>query len=135
MAQVKAIHALHQQVCDNIRWPGKDPRSGPYRWVARPETTVICGDFNFTPDNAEYTQLLSEFRHQTTRLIDAWRVCDGVRVHRPTCGIHDKHQWPEGPHARDFFFITEDLRAKVKDVVVDEKSDASDHQPVLLILD
>ncbi len=135
LAQVNAIHGLHQQVCDNIRWAGLNPGSGPYNLVARPETTVVCGDFNFTPDSAVYKQLLSGFRHETSPLKDAWVAKNNSEVHAPTCGIFDRRQWPEGPHARDFFFITEDLCSKIKELIVNVESDASDHQPLLLGVD
>jgi len=134
LVQVNAIHDLHQQVCDNIRWPGSNPGSGPYNLVARPETTVLCGDFNFTPDSTEYKLLLSGFRHETRSLRDAWRVKNNSEAHAPTCGIFDERQWPEGPHTRDFFFITEDLCANIEELIVNVETDASDHQPLLLSL-
>ena len=59
----------------------------------------------------------------------------GTRPHDPTCGIYDHDQWPQGAHARDFFFVSDALAGRVKDVVVDTKTNASDHQPVLLVLD
>lgn len=133
-AQAMAIHDLHQQVCDNIRWPGLNPGHGPYTHIARPETSVLCGDFNFTPDSAEYGLLLSGFRHQTKPLRDVWRVKNGDQAHAPTCGIFDKRQWPEGPHARDFFFISDDLSSRITDMSVNATTDASDHQPMLLDL-
>ncbi len=134
LAQVNAIHKLHAQVCDNIRWPGLDPGNGPYHHIARPETTVICGDFNFTPDSAEYKHLLSGFDHGTRPLQDAWQVENNEKAHAPTCGIFDRRQWPEGPHARDFFFISDDLCGKINELSVNVTTDASDHQPLLLDL-
>jgi len=134
LAQVNVIHDLHAQVCDNISWPGLNPGSGLYNKIARPETTVLCGDFNFTPDSTEYQQLLSAFGLQTSPLRDAWRVKNRNMAHAPTCGIFDKRQWPEGPHTRDFFFISDDLCPKIKDMIVNTKTDASDHQPLLLDL-
>ncbi len=133
-AQAKAIHDLHQQICDNIRWPGLNPGTGPYNHIARPETSVVCGDFNFTPESSEYNLLLSSFAHETLPLKDAWRVINGNKAHAPTCGIFDKRQWPEGPHARDFFFISGDLNSRVTDMFVDEITNASDHQPMMLDL-
>ncbi len=133
-AQAKAIHDLHQQICGNIRWPGLNPGSGPYNHIARPETSVLCGDFNFTPDSVEYRLLLSDFLHEIMPLRDVWRVKNGDRAHAPTCGIFDEHQWPEGPHARDFFIISDDLSARVTDMFVNDTTNASDHQPMLLDL-
>ncbi len=132
MAQVKAIHELHAQVCGNIRWPGLNPGSGPYNHIARPETTVICGDFNFTPDSPEYKKLLSDFPDEIPALQDAWQVHNNDKAHAPTCGIFDRRQWPQGAHARDFFFISADLCGKINNLDVNVKTDASDHQPLLL---
>jgi len=134
LAQVDAIRDIHQQVCNNNLWPGKYSDKGPYSQIPRPVSAILCGDFNFTPESAEYRQLLSDFQHQTPALRDAWRVAEACTEHAPTCGIYDRRQWPEGPHARDFFFITDDLIAQIKEVAVNTETDASDHQPVLLRL-
>lgn len=133
-AQVKAIRDLHQQICNCNCWPGTNPGGGPYNLIARPDTTVICGDFNFTPDGSEYNQMLSAFDHDAPVLKDAWKIAHKNTVHDATCGIYDDTQWPEGPHARDFFFITEDLCPKIEDVIVNTTTDASDHQPLVLTL-
>jgi endonuclease/exonuclease/phosphatase family metal-dependent hydrolase len=50
------------------------------------------------------------------------------------CGLFDREQWDEGPHCRDYFFVTPDLAARTVDLVVDLETDASDHQPLLLVL-
>jgi endonuclease/exonuclease/phosphatase family metal-dependent hydrolase len=65
---------------------------------------------------------------------DAWELRYPGRPHAPTLGVHDKTQWPEPPFACDFVFVTEDIADRVEDVVVNEVTDASDHQPVLLVL-
>ena len=48
--------------------------------------------------------------------------------------MHDKKQWPGPPIACDFIFVTEDLAHRVEDVAVNGQTDASDHQPVMLVL-
>jgi endonuclease/exonuclease/phosphatase family metal-dependent hydrolase len=65
---------------------------------------------------------------------DAWtlRYPEGRRA--PTCGIHDHAQWPDGADCRDFIFATEDLRERIVRVEVNETTDASDHQPILIEL-
>ena len=52
-------------------------------------------------------------------------------MHSPTCGIFDKKQWPEGSHCRDFGFISSNLKGNLDGIEVNEKIDASDHQPVM----
>ena len=41
---------------------------------------------------------------------------------------------PDGPDCRDFIFTTEDLSGRIRRVEVDGKTDASDHQPILIEL-
>jgi endonuclease/exonuclease/phosphatase family metal-dependent hydrolase len=48
--------------------------------------------------------------------------------------MYDADQWPKGPNCRDFVFITGDLAERLSRVEVDVKTDASDHQPVLVEL-
>jgi endonuclease/exonuclease/phosphatase family metal-dependent hydrolase len=68
-------------------------------------------------------------------LIDAWAARYPGRKHDPTCGIFDRAQWKQGAHARDFFFVSAGLAAKIDSVTVDVKTAASDHQPVRLVLE
>ena len=65
---------------------------------------------------------------------DAWRVCKGTELHAPTTGVFDAAQWPEGPHCRDYVFVSGELIRNVQGIRVDLETDASDHQPVRLIL-
>ena len=74
------------------------------------------------------------FDDGTPTILDAWRLLQGARPHDPTCGIFDREQWKEGPHCRDFFFVTEDLAERVSELEVNLTSAASDHQPLRLRL-
>jgi exonuclease III len=68
-------------------------------------------------------------------LIDAWNTVhpDASRV--PTCGVFDNNQWEKGPHCRDYFFLSKNLSQRIQEVSVNIKTDASDHQPIRLILE
>ncbi len=134
-AQVEALRALHEEACANTTRPPLDPGEGPYQFVPRPPAAVLCGDFNFGPDDAAYARMTAPFGAGVPPLKDAWTLHSGQRAHDPTCGIHDRVQWPQGPHCRDFFFVSDAIAGRVKDVVVDTNTNASDHQPVLLVLD
>ncbi|GIT07626.1 MAG: hypothetical protein CM1200mP30_12560 [Pseudomonadota bacterium] len=57
------------------------------------------------------------------------------KPHTPTCGIFDLKQWKKGPHCRDYFFLSQSLVQKIKQVSVNIETDASDHQPIRLVLD
>lgn len=134
LAQAERLRALHQEVCDNLRDPPLALDSGPYAIAPRPATTVLCGDFNLAPDDPIYARLLAPFERGAPRLVDAWWHAHPGRPHDPTCGVFDRVQWPEGPHCRDYFFVTEDLSDRVAAVVVDTETGASDHQPLCLEL-
>jgi endonuclease/exonuclease/phosphatase family metal-dependent hydrolase len=134
-AQIDALRAIHAEACANTARPPLDPGEGTYTVVPRPPAALICGDFNFVVDDPAYRRMTAPFADGASALRDAWRLRHGERPHEPTCGIYDHEQWKEGAHARDFFFVSEALAGGVKNVVVDTRTNASDHQPVLLVLD
>jgi endonuclease/exonuclease/phosphatase family metal-dependent hydrolase len=135
LAQVDALRALHAEACANMARPPMTVADGTYRFVPRPAEAVICGDFNFVVDDSAYARMTAPFGDSASPLRDAWRLRHGAKLHDPTCGIYDREQWPQGAHARDFFFVSDALAPRVRDVVVDVKTNASDHQPLLLVLD
>lgn len=132
--QVAKIRKLHQQNCANLRSPGIDPGQGLYALMERPESLVVCGDFNFSETSTEYEQMLANFNELLPAFKDAWICHHGNTPHAPTCGIFDQMFWKEGPHCRDFFFLTDDLTECIEAVEVDVTTDASDHQPLKLNL-
>ncbi|WP_316975542.1 endonuclease/exonuclease/phosphatase family protein [Shumkonia mesophila] len=134
LAQVERLRALHAEIAANVRAPGVQPPDGPYAAPPRPVASVVCGDFNMVPDDAVYGATSAPFADGTPPLIDAWRHAHGDRPHAATCGIFDKEQWPQGPHCRDFLFVTPGIAARITAIDVDQKTNASDHQPVLLRL-
>jgi len=133
MAQIERLRALHFEAATNEKHSPKDAE-GPYKPLVRPEEMVLCGDFNFEPHDEEYAALQASFEDGVVSLEDGWRGVHGARQHDPTCGIHDHEQWPDGPHCRDFFFITPGVRARTTAIDVDIETDASDHQPLMLTL-
>jgi endonuclease/exonuclease/phosphatase family metal-dependent hydrolase len=134
LAQVERLRALHAEIAANVRTPGVQPAEGPYAAPPRPVASVVCGDFNMVPDDAVYRATNAPFADGTPPLIDAWRHAHRDRPHAATCGIFDKEQWPQGPHCRDFLFVTPGIAARITAIDVDQKTSASDHQPVLLRL-
>ena len=101
---------------------------GPYGALPPVAGTVLCGDFNFPTDEASYAVLTGP----AGGFVDAWPAIHGAAPHAPTCGVHDRHQWPQGAHARDFFFVSTALAPRLAGLAVDTRTDASDHQPLLL---
>ena len=126
-AQIDRLRALHAEVAANEVQPPK-PAASPYDPVPRPPSLVLCGDFNLLPDEKEYGQLFQ------APLLDAWTVHRQGEPHPPTTGVHDRVQWKMGGHCRDYFAVTEDVAQRIAALEVDLATDASDHQPLRLVL-
>jgi endonuclease/exonuclease/phosphatase family metal-dependent hydrolase len=126
-AQIARLRMLHFEASENEARPAKAAAS-PYDAVPRPASLVLCGDFNLAPDDAEYAALFAE------PLRDAWREARKAEPHPPSTGLHDRVQWPMGGHCRDYFAVTADLVARIAAIEMDAATDASDHQPLRLVL-
>lgn len=133
MAQAERLRALHEEAAANQRTPAV-AAAGPYAAPPRPARAVLCGDLNLLPGDPVYRLLVSPFAGETPPLVDAWRALHGSPPHPPTCGIFDREQWPQGPHCRDYFLVTPDIAGRAETLEVDRQTDASDHQPLRLVL-
>ena len=135
MAQVERLRELHDEACRFAATPGApEPPCSTYQAVPRPPSALVCGDFNLEPGWPEYERILAPFPQPTLSFRDAWTHLHPATPHAPTAGIYDTEQWANGPNCRDFVFVTEDLVAGLRRIEVDEKTTASDHQPVLVEL-
>ena len=133
-AQVERLRELHAEISGQERSPGVVGDDGPYARMERPTSAVLCGDFNMEPGSDEYSAMLAPFNDAVHDFVDGWTALYPDRPHDPTCGVFDHRQWPAGAHCRDFFFVTEDLRPRLRSIGVDLRTDASDHQPIVLLL-
>jgi endonuclease/exonuclease/phosphatase family metal-dependent hydrolase len=131
--QVHRLCALQDQADALAALSFRDSSAGPYRTSPPPVGTVICGDFNMGPDEAAYATM-TDATGERPGFVDAWRICHGDGDHLPTTGVFDHKQWPEGPHCRDYFFVSGNLRDRIVAMAVDLETDASDHQPLSLEL-
>jgi len=132
-AQVEALRALHAEACGHAREPRRaGSPAEPFASTPRPPSAVICGDFNFVPDDPLRGRMQAPHDAGTPRLVDAWPLANGGSPHPPTVGVHDGHL-PLGTW--DYAFVTEDLAPRVRRVAVDADTTASDHQPLVLVLD
>ena len=134
-AQVARLRELHAEAAAQEKNPGRASAHGPYAGLERPAAAVICGDFNMEVESDPYAAMLEPFDDGVPGLVDAWPELYPGRPHDPTCGVFDRAQWPAGPHCRDYFFVSEDLRSRLVSLSVDVETDASDHQPIALTLD
>jgi endonuclease/exonuclease/phosphatase family metal-dependent hydrolase len=126
-AQIERLRALEEEVIGHGAHPAT-PAASPYDAVPRPASCVLCGDLNLLPDEPEYRQLF------TAPFVDAWRHSKGRKPHPPSTGLFDRKQWAMGGHCRDYFAVTEDVAARIQSLGIDLQTDASDHQPLRLVL-
>lgn len=133
-AQIERMRQLHEEATLRGRLSFRDTSNGPYRTIPAPVGAIICGDFNLEPDDPLYEAMQKPFLSTAPSFRDAWTLRHGHAPHAPTAGIGDIQQWPQGPHCRDFIFVSEGLSERVADVRVDVETTASDHQPVSLTL-
>jgi endonuclease/exonuclease/phosphatase family metal-dependent hydrolase len=126
-AQIERLRQIQAEVEANEAEPAT-PAATPYDAVPRPKALVLCGDFNFLPEDADYGQLFG------APLVDAWRRARGTERHPPSTGVHDRVQWPMGGHCRDYYAVTADVASRITALEVDLATDASDHQPLRLEL-
>jgi endonuclease/exonuclease/phosphatase family metal-dependent hydrolase len=113
----------------------RDTTEGPYRTLEAPIGFLVCGDFNLGPDDPEHAQMRRPFQSGVPSFVDAWTARHGAIPHPPTTGVADLKQWPQGPHCRDYFFVSENMADRIEDVRVDVDTTASDHQPLTIALD
>ena len=135
MAQVEALRAIHAEghaYARDAQVTMSD--GGPFQTFVRPRGTIITGDCNFEPDADEHRCILAPFADATPALRDAWQVAHPGAQHPSTFKIYEKNT-PDEPELHcDFIFIGDELRERVRDIRVDQKTQASDHQPVILTL-
>ena len=127
-AQVKRILDIKDDIDQLSLNPATVQEPGPYAKLERSNKLILCGDFNFESESKEYALLTNNNQNQEG-LIDAWSQINPNTKHAPTCGIFDKKQWPDGAHCRDFTFVSSNLKSNIGSFVVNEETDASDHQP------
>ena len=133
MAQVVALRALHQEACGHAAAPGiPDDADGPFRTLPRPASAILAGDFNFGPEDPEYRRMTEPFGAGTgPSFVDAWMLAHAGEPHAPSAGLYE-NSWAAQPLCCDFIFVTGDLAPRVRQLTVDARTQASDHQPVLI---
>lgn len=141
LAQARALRDHHREACAQALAPppGKDDGT-PFRPRAHTTRAVLCGDFNAGPGGPEHA-LLTEVAEPAeaaagqpgARLVDAWSLVSPSVAQPPTFKCHDQTYGPT-PIACDFIFVSDTLAPRVRAMVIDGRTRASDHQPVLIEL-
>jgi endonuclease/exonuclease/phosphatase family metal-dependent hydrolase len=138
LAQIETLRELHCEACGHAKAPAKSEKlDSPFADTARPISAIFCGDFNSAFESSAYDLMLDSFSGadvDAPRFVDAWACVHAGEPRAPTVGIYDHKQWPDGPFACDFMFVTEDLQPRVAACNVDANSQSSDHQPLWLEL-
>jgi len=134
-AQLERLRDLQIEAAGHAAAPPRPGKNGaPIEPLPRPASGILTADFNFRPEDPLHARLQAPLGPAVPAYRDAWQLRHPGVPHPPTLGVHDKEQWPGPAFACDFIFVTEDLAGRVEDVVVNAATDASDHQPVLLVL-
>jgi endonuclease/exonuclease/phosphatase family metal-dependent hydrolase len=134
-AQVDALRAIHAEGHAHARLGSiVDTEGGPFHTRLRPAATIMTGDFNLEPDDTLHTRLLESFDDGTPSLVDAWEARHPGKPHPATFKIYEKEIPDEPEQHCDFIFVSADLVPRVKGLRVDQDTQASDHQPVVLTL-
>ena len=134
-AQIDRLRELHREAVAHARAvrPGS-ASDGAFEPAPRAAAAVLVGDLNFKPNDPDHARLLAPMDPDTPAYCDAWELAPPGLAHAPTVGVHDKAQWPGPPFTFDFVCVSADIAGRVRDVRVDDATDASDHQPMLLEL-
>ncbi|HEX7272318.1 MAG TPA: endonuclease/exonuclease/phosphatase family protein [Casimicrobiaceae bacterium] len=134
-AQVDALRQICAEGSGHARKGSiVDTDGGPFHTWPRPAPTIITGDFNLEPDDPMHARLLEPFADGTPSLADAWEVAHPGQPHAATFKIHEKEIPDEPEQHCDFIFVSADLVPRVRSLTVDQDTQASDHQPVVLSL-
>jgi endonuclease/exonuclease/phosphatase family metal-dependent hydrolase len=92
---------------------------------------VLCGDFNFELDSVEHATMVQP--GPSGALLNAWSALDSSKPYPATFRIFDRTYGPE-PVGCDFFFVSPSMVKRVQSMSVDQQTQVSDHQPVLIEL-
>lgn len=131
-AQVEGIREAHRTACERVLTPRED---GPGTYVLLPasRSAVLTGDFNMRPEDPVKQRISEPFGNDSPALLDAWQLAREGEPHPFSFCLYDRTNG--APHCCDFVFVTADIANSVKRVHYDQKTQASDHQPVLIELD
>jgi len=135
MAQAEALRRIYAEGHAYARDAKVTKDDGsPFHIFVRPRATIITGDCNFEPDDPEHPRMLAPFDDGTPPLFDAWELAHPGEPHASTFCIYQKTDPGGGELHCDFIFVSDELKGRVRGLMVEQKTQASDHQPVVLTL-
>lgn len=146
IAQTQHLRQMHLQAMSQALCPPQQAQDGsPFQSKPQTPHAVLCGDFNFEVHSAEYDLLGSPATAMEcvqagwpecmvgTGWSDAWNLLHPGALRPHTFKVFDRQFGPE-PVVCDFVWVSDSLRSQVRSLEVDEKTQASDHQPVRAVI-
>ena len=130
-AQARALRELHLQSCALAAQQPKPQPGSPYELKPHTMDALLCGDFNFEYDSPEHASIIEP--GQSGAWVNSWEFLHPGKPYPATFRIFDRTYGPE-PVGCDFFFVSPSLGKRVQELVVDQQTQASDHQPVVITL-
>lgn len=133
-AQVDALRSIyadgyaHAQAAEITMEDG-----GPFQTFLRPLPTVICGDFNLEYDSPLHARMVAPFADGTPTLTNPWDWLHAGQPYPATFCIYNR-MGDYGELHCDFFFASPEAMQRVESFHVDQLTQASDHQPIVLTL-
>lgn len=125
-AQVERLRELH---CETNHEDSESENEGPYRRQARPQSAIVCGDFNLPPDDPLHARFTEAFPTGAPKFVDAWQALNPGKPHPHTFRVHERDEG-QSPYCCDYVFVSEDLAPRLRSISIDGANQASDHQPV-----
>jgi endonuclease/exonuclease/phosphatase family metal-dependent hydrolase len=135
LAQIDAIRRLHGEACVHARRPrlGEGEEGGSFEVLPRPASALLCGDMNYPAQAEERQRMLASTDPGVISFQDSWDVLHPGQPHAPTVGVYPV-DFVDSPQCYDFWFLTDDLAPRLLNHQVNERTQASDHQPVWIEL-
>jgi len=133
--QVKQLVETYQRSPrEHGAWCGKpdiddDDWSNRKETPEMPDTAIVFGDFNCSPDSSEYQYLIGN-----SDLVDCWSVSDPDNLNTST-RRRDITEDIKVSGKIDHIFISPDLVDNVQRVMIDHEAEGSDHKPVRCFMD
>lgn len=146
MAQARFLRRLHLEALSQALCPPSPVQDGsPFQTKPHTPHAVLCGDFNFEAHEMEYAALQSPAA--VIECLEAgwpegvvgagwnntWATLHPGVPQPATFRLFDRQYGPT-PGACDFVWVSDSLRAQVRSFEVDQQTQASDHQPVRVVI-
>lgn len=131
LSQAQALRDMHLQSCALAAHPPEIIDGSPYQRKPHTMDAILCGDFNFEQGSGEHAIITQLFDQGA--FVNAWNVLHPNTPYPATFRMFDRTYGPE-PVGCDFFFVSPTVATRVRSLSVDQLTQVSDHQPVLLEL-